>query len=356
MQSEGAITKWRATGVATLAMVGVGAHPCLCSAHHSTAEYDVRSVVEGRGRVVDVLWRNPHVRISVSTEDIDGVTRHWLLEGMDVMRLDRAGVPRDLVQAGDTVRFAGSPSTRRERRMYVTNLLLEDGTEILLRAGAQPRWSERYLSSSQIVIDPARAAADRSAGIFRIWVPAGRNVPEWAADPPLTASARAAYEAYDPIRDDPMLDCAPPGMPRVISRSGGHPIRFTKRDGNIVLQNEYFGLERVIHMGAHEDLRDRAPQPLGHSAGRWENGALVVTTTGIDWPLFDLYGLEGVPQSARMEIVERFTLSPRGRELIYDLAATDPEAFVGTVTAEGYLTFRWRPGMEFLPYECVTDR
>jgi hypothetical protein len=355
MQSERAIMKWPAVGVATLVMAGIGAHPCVSVAHHSTAEYDVRKVVEARGRVVDVLWRNPHVRISVSTADIDQVTRHWMLEGMDVMRLDRAGVPRDLVEVGDTVRFAGNPSTRRERRMYLTNLLLEDGTEILLRSGAQPRWSERYLSSSQTVIDPARAAADRSSGIFRVWVPAGRNVPEWAADPPLTASARAAYEAYDPIRDDPMLGCGPPGMPRVISRSGGHPIRFTKRDGDIILQNEYFGLERVIQMGSSEHLHDRAPQPLGHSAGRWEHGSLVVTTTGIDWPLFDFYGMEGVPQSERMEIVERFTLSPGGRELIYDLAATDPETFVGTVIAEGYLTFRWRPGMEFLPYECVTD-
>jgi hypothetical protein len=348
--------KWPVAGAATIVMVGFGAHPCRSLAHHSTAEYDVRRVVEARGRVVDVLWRNPHVRISVSTEDIDGVTRHWHLEGMDVIRLDRAGIPRDLVQVGDMVRFVGNPSTRRERRMYVTNLLLTNGTEILLRGGAQPRWSERYLSSSQIVIDPARAAADRSAGIFRVWVPAGRNVPEWAAAPPLTASARAAYEVYDPIRDDPMLSCNPPGMPRVISRSGGHPIRFTKRDRNIVLENEYFALERVIHMGHDAHLRARVPQPLGHSSGRWENGSLVVTTTGIDWPLFELYGLEGVPQSESMEIVERFTLSPGGRELVYDLAATDPETFVGTVTAEGYLTFRWRPGMEFLPYECVPDR
>ena len=31
-------------------------------AHHSTAEYDAAQLVEARGQVVTVLWRNPHVR------------------------------------------------------------------------------------------------------------------------------------------------------------------------------------------------------------------------------------------------------------------------------------------------------
>jgi hypothetical protein len=324
-------------------------------AHHSTAEYDNDAITEAEGRVVDVFWRNPHVRLTISTEAFDGETELWELEGMGVMRLDRAGVPRDLVEAGTIVRFAGNPSTRRGRHMYVTNVLMPTGQEILLRTTAEPRWSERIVSVQQPAIDPDRAAADHPQGIFRVWVPAGSRTPEWATEPPLTPAARSAREAYDALVDDPLLDCTPPGMPRVISRSGGHPIRFIERDGDIVLQNEYFALDRVIHMSPGADLRNRDPTPLGYSSGRWENDALIVTTTGIDWPYFQLYGLEGVPQSSAMEIVERFTMSDTQDELRYDLAATDPETFTRTVTAEDYLRFRWHPGLDFLPYECVSS-
>ncbi len=325
-------------------------------AHHSTAEYDNDVFSEAEGTVVDVLWRNPHVRLTISTEAFDGETEQWELEGMGVMRLDRAGMPRDLIDVGTTVRFAGNPSTRRSRHMYVTNVLMPDGQEILLRTTAEPRWSENIVSIDRQPIDPRPATSDRPRGIFRVWVPSANEPPAWAADPPLTASARRARDAYDPVVDDPLLACTPPGMPRVISRSGGHPIRFIEREDDIVLQNEYFGLDRVIHMQPGIDLGDREPTPLGHSAGRWENGALIVTTTGIDWPYFQLYGLEGVPQSPAMEIVERFTMTEAEDELSYDLTATDPAVFTRPVIAEGYVTFRWRPGLEFLPYECVIRR
>jgi len=324
------------------------------AAHHSTAEYDDDTITESEGTVVGVLWRNPHVRLTISTEALDGESQVWELEGMGVMRLDRAGIPRDLIGVGTTVRFAGNPSTRRSRHMYVTNVLMPDGEEILLRTTAKPRWSQDIVSiDGGPAVDPAAAASDRPEGIFRVWVPAGNRPPDWASDPPLTAAARNTRERYDAIVDDPLLDCTPPGMPRVISRSGGHPIRFFERGSDIVLGNEYFGLERVIHMNPGYDPSAAAPGPLGHSQGRWEDGALVVTTTRIDWPWFQLYGLEGVPQSPAMEIVERFRPSESGDTLAYDITATDPATFTRPVTAEGYITFRWEPGLDFLPYECV---
>jgi hypothetical protein len=328
-------------------------------AHHSLAEYDDDTIVEAVGTVVDVLWRNPHVLLTIRTEEGEREAALWELEGMGVMRLDRAGVSRDLIGVGAQVRFAGNPSKRRDHHMYVTNVLMPDGREILLRTSAEPRWTARaddVVSIRRSAITPEQAAADRPEGIFRVWVPATNRPPDWADDPPLTPAARAARDAYDALRDDPLLSCTPPGMPRVISRSGGHPIRFIERDGDIVLANEYFALERIIHMDPAADMSRLAPTPLGHSTGRWEGGSLVVTTTGIAWPYFQLYGLEGVPQSAGMRIVERFTPSAAGNELRYDLSATDPATFTHTVVAENYVTFRWEPGLEFLPYECVTRR
>jgi hypothetical protein len=331
--------------------------PAALSAHHSTAEYDSATFVEAQGEVTKVLWQNPHVRLEISTERFDGVAQLWLLEGQNPGDLDRARIPRDVIKVGDTVTFAGNPSTRRERRMYVTNVLLPDRTEIALRANAQPRWSpDRFLSHLQAAIDPERAAADRGDGIFRVWLPIAAKTPDWAADPPLTETARAAWLAYDAIRDDPVVDCTPPGMPQVITRSGRYAIRFVRAGDDIVLENEYRDIDRIIQLtSAAESAERRAPTPLGWSMGKWDGAALVVTTTNIDWPYFQLYGLEGVPQSREMTIVERFTPGADGRELIYDVSATDPRTFTRTVTAEGYRTFRWQPGFEFLPPDCILD-
>jgi hypothetical protein len=328
--------------------------PVAGNAHHSTAEYDSGGIVEAEGEVAKVVWANPHVRLEIATKGPSGATEVWYLEGQSPGDLDRARIPRDLVKVGDRVTFAGNPSSRRERHMYVTNVLLANGTEIVLRANSPPRWSpERYLSHLQATIDPERAAADRGDGIFRVWLPTASKTPEWASDPPLTDSARAAWASYDPVRDDPVLNCRAPGMPQVITRSGRFAIRFERRGDDIVLKNEYREIDRIIRMGETAAASPSTPTPLGFSTGRWEGDSLVVTTSHIDWPYFQLYGLEGVPLSTEATLVERFTPSADGQSLTYDIAATDPRTFTETVTAPGYRTFRWQPGFEFLPQDCV---
>jgi hypothetical protein len=340
-----------------VAVACTAAAPAALRAHHSTAEYDAATIVEAQGEVTTVLWQNPHIRLEVSTQSFDGVSQLWLLEGQNPGDLDRARIPRDVIEVGDRVTFAGNPSTRRERRMYVTNVLLADQTEIVLRANAPPRWSpERYLSHLQASVDPARAAADTGEGIFRVWLPTASKTPDWTSDPPLTETARAKWQAFDAIRDDPVIDCTPPGMPQVITRSGRYAIRFVRQGEDVVLKNEYRNIDRVIHMTVdHDATGRRPPTPLGWSTGRWDGESLIVTTTDISFPYFQLYGLEGVPQSTEMEIVERFIPTADGATLSYDISATDPRTFTRTVSAEGYRTFRWQPGFEFLPPDCVLE-
>ena len=165
-----------ATGrfVTTLAALGalVSYGPPI-AAHHSTAEYDANAFAEARGEVVSVLWRNPHVRFQVSTKSLDGTIELWEIESADLTRLDRAGLPRDILKVGDVVTFAGNPSTRRERRMYVTNLLVADGREILLRGNVKARWAPDRVVSTDLTPAPATtaAAAADNASSARSWFP-----------------------------------------------------------------------------------------------------------------------------------------------------------------------------------------
>jgi hypothetical protein len=325
-------------------------------AHHSTAEYDSDAIEEARGEIVGVLWRNPHVRLRISTQSIDGNGQIWELEGADLTRLDRAGLPRDLVAVGDVVTFAGNPSTRSARRMYVTNILLPDGREILLRTGAGPRWAPERLIETDLPVPPAAPAAGGDGSIFdKVFVPTRGPRPEWLQNPPLTDEARERRAAYDAVLDDPVLGCVSPGMPRVMTRSGPYAIRFIERDGDLIQQNEWFEVDRLIHMDGREPPADEPYTPLGYSVGRWDGEALVVTTTHIDYPYFDLYGLEGVSQSRAMRFVERFTPSDGGATVTYDISATDPAAFTETITYDAYVTFRWDPTLEFLPYDCIEE-
>ena len=157
--------------------------------------------------------------------------------------------------------------------MYVTNVLLADRTEIVLRANAQPRWSpDRYLSHLQATVDPARAAADRGDGIFRVWLPVAAE--DAGLGRPIRRSrttARAAWLAYDAIRDDPVIDCTPPGMPQVITRSGRYAIRFVRAGDDIVIENEYRDIDRVIHMTAGR-RRSADAARRRRSAGRRGDG------------------------------------------------------------------------------------
>jgi hypothetical protein len=348
----------RFVSVSAAVVMGLMTCPPHILAHHSTAEYDARRIDEARGEIIDVIWRNPHVRFRISTQAIDGNDQIWELEGTDLTRLDRAGIPHDLISVGDVVTFAGNPSTRRTRRMYVTNMLLPDGREVSLRGGAAPRWApDRFFDTDPPIAPPTAAAAAANDGSFfdKVFVPTRGPAPAWLRNPPLTDTARERRAAYDAVLDDPVLGCVSPGMPRVLTRSGPYAIRFIERDGDIIQQNEWFEIDRLIHMDGREPPADEPYTPLGYSAGRWDGDALVITTTHIDWPYFQLYGLEGVPQTRAMRIVERFTPSDNGATVTYDISATDPATFTETVTYPGYVTFRWDPTLQFLPYDCIEE-
>lgn len=335
-------------------LLGLLLLPFAAIGHHSTAEYDRSVVMDFEGEVVRVLWRNPHVRLTIKTQHEDGSEEIWDLESGDVNSLDRRGIRRDLVHVGDTVRVAGNPSTRRELNLSVTNVLLPNGTELLVRGNRQPRWSTDYIGDGDWIIDESKSAEPE--GIFRVWTAKGRIIPEFVSNPPLTESARAAYATYDRMVDDPALECIPTGMPRAMTSSGNvHPLEFVQADEDIHIRLEIFDIVRVIHMASDADPEQQPYSSLGYSVGHWEGRTLVVTTTRINWPYFDLnpIPLQGVPQSEAVEMVERFTLSEDGNELVYDLAVTDPATFTEPVVAVSLITWRWQPGVEVEPYECV---
>ncbi len=346
----GCVVKCRVTCTGLLAMlVLLMGTPNPSAAHHSRAEFAGGAMHEIEGEVVEVIWRNPHVRLRIATRSVGGTAEIWELEAGDAGTQARRGLTADYISVGDRVRAAGLTSDRRNNLLTLEHVLLASGTELVFRDG-ESRWSNDVIGGSRTAA-PAVPGADTAAeGLFRVWFRMAGTPYEVLEAPPLTATARAAWQAYDPLRDDPVLDCVLPGMPRVITMAGSRPIAFEQRGEDILLISENYNRDRVIHMNADVDLSGIEPTPLGYSRGRWDGNTLIVTTTHISWPFFELPPLYGVPQSQETEIVERFTLD--GDRLVYDFRAYDPVNFTQPIEANGYFVWRWEPDIRIRTNEC----
>lgn len=337
-------------------VIGLLLTPCAALAHHSFAEFDQTRVEEYEGEIVDVLWRNPHVRLTIKTEDAAGEQVLWRMEAQDLNTLGRIGVSREAVVAGQRVRFAGWPSTRNEHYMALTHLLFEGDREVVMRMRMAPRWTGDAIGGGDITNDPRLTADAPADGIFRVWSFLAGSRPEFTDDPPLTAPARAAYESFDPVTDDPVINCAKPGMPEAITFIGPHPIEFVDEGERILLRIESDDVVRTIHMSAERNPVEQPATPLGFSVGRWESeNTLVVTTTRVNWPYTKINGLVAVPQSEASVFVERFTMADDESRLSLSFSMSDAVAFTRTVTAENYTRWQWLPGAAVEPYECTLD-
>ena len=323
-------------------------------AHHSARiTYDMDSVIEIQGEITGVVWRNPHVRFTLSSVDEDNTPVTWNVESIPVTRLNRVGITQEMLGIGDTVTVAVYPARRPVREAYAINMLLADGREALLDTPAA-RWTNNTVGTG-LDETPGSPGADSSLGIFRVWSTDGsflrtetRFLTEGGTlNYPLTEAARDAQSAWDPLDpDNPFLTCMPKGMPTIMQQP--NPVEFIDNGDQIVFLMEEFDTRRVIHMNDGDP--DAPPSALGYSTGRWEGDTLVVHTNRINWPWFDQNGL---PQSEAIETVERFTVNEAGSRLDYEVLITDPWLFTEPVTLAK--SWRWIPGDAVLPFDCTDD-
>jgi hypothetical protein len=324
--------------------------------HHSVAEFNRNVIEEYEGEIVRVFWFNPHVRMSIRVRDATGQDVLWNMEAQDVNTLGRIGVSEELVQPGLRVKFAGWPSTRQEHYLGLTHLLIEGEREIVMRMRMAPRWMTTATGGGDLNTGASTSSAATGKGIFRVWSALSASPPPpFTRNPPLTPAAHAAYEAFDPLADDPVLRCAKPGMPEAITFIGPHPIEFIDHGDTITLRIESDDVMRVIHMN-EQSVDNQSATPLGLSLGSWEDErTLVVRTTRVSWPYIKVNGLVAVPQSTRSEFVEYFRLSEDETRLTYSFTISDPETFTEPVSAQDYTVWQWLPGAVIEPYECTLE-
>lgn len=307
-------------------------------------------MTEVEGEVTEFRWQNPHVVFTMRVDGEGGASQLWEIETLSISGISRWGITQDLFKVGDRLRVAGNPARKSTNNIFVRNILLPEGREIVLGGGA--RWSERTLRGSELLQAREGDGSRPDLGLFRTWSTGGVNgvlFPEAVQANfdfgryPLTPAAKAALEAFDFATDDPTRNCTPKGMPTIMEQP--YPMQIVERGDTIVLQIEEYDTQRVVHMGA---ANAPVPGPLGYSVGRFEGTTLVVTTTQSTWGNFDSVG---IPLSQDAVLTERFTPSVDGATLHYTLTVTDAATFSAPV--ELAKQWIWRPEVQLGKYECL---
>jgi hypothetical protein len=99
-------------------------------AHHSAAQFDFRNTVLVTGKVQEVRFANPHMRLVLEVTDDARGTRDIEFEGHSRNNMRRQGLMPDMFTEGDNVTIRIAPMRNGEDGGYVTALRTPDGEEI----------------------------------------------------------------------------------------------------------------------------------------------------------------------------------------------------------------------------------
>ena len=327
--------------------------PMAAGAHHSvSAWFDRDGRQEIEGVVTEIRWGNPHVRWFMRAPTKSGAEGTWEIETLSVSGISRWGIHSELLQVGDRVRVSGWPSHRGLDNIFVRNVLLPSGQEIVF--GGEPIYSDRALLGLEFVDATEGVAADPERGIFRVWSQgrdAGWLFPEGFVPGfdirsyPLTGAALAALGRFNYLEQDPTIDCEPKGMPVIMEQP--YPIEFVDAGDQILLRIEEYDQVRTIHVRNVPDETGQPHSRHGFSVGRMEGHDLIVRTTKINSGTFDTVG---IPLSLEAWLEERFAPSEDGSTLNYSLTVHDPVYL--TAQVETGKKFIYLPDMEIQTFDC----
>jgi hypothetical protein len=109
------------------------------SAHHSFAsEFDVKSPVEFKGKVVKVELINPHSWIHLEVTKADGTKEVWMVEGGSPNLLFRRGITKASIPVGAELKVEGFQARDKANRAVGRTITFADGKSLFFESTAIP--------------------------------------------------------------------------------------------------------------------------------------------------------------------------------------------------------------------------
>lgn len=97
-------------------------------AHHSfAAEFDYERMGDVEGRVIEVLFVNPHARYFIAVKEPDGSEVIWDAQTRSPNALTRIGWSRDTIRLGDEVTLHGNLGIGNTRKIWIVEVRFASG-------------------------------------------------------------------------------------------------------------------------------------------------------------------------------------------------------------------------------------
>ncbi len=303
------------------------------SAHHSAIAFDQEQVVVVEGVVTRFDWGNPHVYLYVK----DAASVEWRIEADATPILTRSGWTRDSFAPGDIVTIRANPHRVSENsRALLLSVERPDGASLTFPG----------LSSADDEPDSTTSAPSLE-GVWRGDAASTRAFIAAFSDHPLTEKGETAKAEYDETMN-PGAACVPWTSPMLVA-SRFYLRELEVQEDAILFRSEFYSAERTIHTDGREHPERDQRTNQGHSIGQWEGDTLVVDTR-----LFADHrspiASTGVPSGALKHLIERYTLSDNGTQVLIDIYLEDPEYLAEPFSGE--LAWHYSPHLEMLRFDC----
>jgi hypothetical protein len=334
-----------------LKIVTAAAASAVCfaaAAHHGFGRIDPTKNVTLEGTLTGIDFVNPHSYLYFDAKGADGNTLKMRCEMRAATVLRRSGWTPEMFVPGKHVVVNGHPHRDDPATCYVEDLTIGDAPKLeryqqLTSADAaknrdrparlpsgEPNLAGDWAQEQYLIARPPTGRGGLVPKSMVKDVESGKiafaDVPNagWGAQPAkLTPAGQAASDALQAVAPENNTRARCEITSILFDWVFDGPINRIVQTKDLITIDYGRGLERTVHMGGAKHPADVAPSRAGHSIGRWDGDTLVVDTIG-----FAPGALAGnVPNSAKLHVVERFTLDPKTLALKRAYEADDAAYF-----------------------------
>lgn len=314
--------------MATAGAVGSSAY-----AHHAfTTEFDPATSGEVAGVVTRVWWQNPHIRYDVDVRLPDGSIEQWSLHPPgNLPTYRRENWTAETLKAGDPVRATGNLGRDGAKKLYATCIYLASGRELgrCVNSGTVTE------STADPNVDYTYKAGNRPVDVTGFWDNRYRfrvTVDDFEPKPMPMKPATAEIYRNRKFGDDAVLQCMPPGLPRIFGSP--YPMEILDAGSHYLMVFLQDNTPRWVWLDGRSAPADHPLTSMGFSVGRWEGRTLVIETTHLtpawlDGSGYPMTGADGT------RIVERWTVAEDGLTMERTMTVHDEAYTAAVVRARG---------------------
>jgi hypothetical protein len=146
------------------------------------------------------------------------------------------------------------------------------------------------------------------------------------------------------VEDDPAIHCDPGGPVRFWINVN-EPFEIKREQGRVVVDNRFMDSRRIVHLDAAAPA-DAPRGTMGHSTGRFEDDALVVSTD--HFVAGTIEPRRSIMHTEDMKLTERVEVNDEG-ELEITMTIEDPAFFTEPFTLQELFV---RSRLDPEPYNC----